>query len=320
MANFIVLDNLRKSFGNIVAVNGISMTVDKGDILGFIGPNGSGKSTTMKMATGFLTPDMGTSHICGISMNKHPKEAKKLIGYLPEGAPAYGEMTTIGFLNFIADVRRLSGKERSLKISKAIDRAQIKHVLNQQIDTLSKGFKRRVGLSQAIMHEPKVLILDEPTDGLDPNQKHHVRQLITEISRDTAVIVSTHILEEVDAVCSGVILINKGNVVLNGSAKDLRSKLANHNAVNIKLRPEDLENCKRLLLTLSSISKIEVHEETQHNVNLKVLPKENMIIITDVAKVIADNKLPISDISVDQVRLDDAFRKLTTNEIGISNE
>jgi len=320
MADFIVLDNLKKTFGDIVAVNGISMSVNKGDILGFIGPNGSGKSTTMKMATGFLTPDSGTSHICGISMNKYPKEAKKLIGYLPEGAPAYGEMTTIGFLNFIADIRGLTGKERGIKIDKAIERAQIKYVLKQQIDTLSKGFKRRVGLSQAIMHEPKVLILDEPTDGLDPNQKHHVRQLITEISKNTAVIVSTHILEEVDAVCSGVLLINKGNIILDGSARELRSKLENHNAVNVKLKPEDLENAKRLLLTLSSISKIEVHEETQHNVNLKVLPKENMIIITDIAKVIADNKLPISDISVDRVRLDDAFRKLTTNDTGILNE
>ena len=187
MENRIILDSLYKSFGELQAVNNVSMTVEVGEILGFIGPNGSGKSTTMKMATGYLKADSGTSTICGVNMEINPKEAKKLIGYLPEGAPAYGEMTTIGFLNFIADIRGYYGKKRAIQIDKAVERARIKHVLHQQIDTLSKGYKRRVGLSQAIMHEPKILILDEPTDGLDPNQKHHVRELITEISKTTAI-------------------------------------------------------------------------------------------------------------------------------------
>ncbi len=311
MTDQIVLANLHKSFGELKAVNNVSLNVKVGQILGFIGPNGSGKSTTMKMATGYLQPDSGSSNICGIDIEKNPKEAKKLIGYLPEGAPAYGEMTTIGFLNFIADIRGYFGKQRSFQIDKAVERARIKHVLHQQIDTLSKGYKRRVGLSQAILHDPKILILDEPTDGLDPNQKHHVRELITEISRTTAIIVSTHILEEVDAVCSGVLLINKGNIVLDGSASELRSKVESHNSVLIKVNPNDVENLKRLLLTISGVSKIETVNETENNVNVHIYPKENRIILTEIAKIIADNKFPINDIHQNHIALDEAFRKLT---------
>jgi len=311
MTDQIVLTNLHKTFGDLKAVNNVSLNVKAGQILGFIGPNGSGKSTTMKMATGYLQPDSGSSNICGIDIEKNPKEAKKLIGYLPEGAPAYGEMTTIGFLNFIADIRGYFGKQRSLQIDKAVERARIKHVLHQQIDTLSKGYKRRVGLSQAILHDPKILILDEPTDGLDPNQKHHVRELITEISRTTAIIVSTHILEEVDAVCSGVLLINKGNIVLDGSASELRSKVESHNSVLIKVNPNDVGNLKRLLLTISGVSKIETVNETENNVNVHIYPKENRIILTEIAKIIADNKFPINDIHQNHIALDEAFRKLT---------
>ena len=311
MTDQIVLTNLHKTFGDLKAVNDVSLNVKVGQILGFIGPNGSGKSTTMKMATGYLQPDSGSSNICGIDIEKNPKEAKKLIGYLPEGAPAYGEMTTIGFLNFIADIRGYFGKQRSLQIDKAVERARIKHVLHQQIDTLSKGYKRRVGLSQAILHDPKILILDEPTDGLDPNQKHHVRELITEISRTTAIIVSTHILEEVDAVCSGVLLINKGNIVLDGSASELRSKVESHNSVLIKVHPNDLENLKRLLLTISGVSKIETVNETENNINVHIYPKENRIILTEIAKIIADSKFTINDIHQNHIALDEAFRKLT---------
>ncbi len=311
MTDQIVLSNLHKSFGDLKAVNNVSLNVKVGQILGFIGPNGSGKSTTMKMATGYLQPDSGSSNICGIDIEKNPKEAKKLIGYLPEGAPAYGEMTTIGFLNFIADIRGYFGKQRSVQIDKAVERARIKHVLHQQIDTLSKGYKRRVGLSQAILHDPKILILDEPTDGLDPNQKHHVRELITEISRTTAIIVSTHILEEVDAVCSGVLLINKGNIILDGSSSELRSKVERHNSVLIKVHPNDVENLRRLLLTISGVSKIETVNETENNVNVHIYPKENRIILTEIAKIIADNKFPINDIHQNHIALDEAFRKLT---------
>ena len=178
-------------------------------------------------------------------------------------------------------------------------------------DRLSKGYKRRVGLAQAIMHEPKILILDEPTDGLDPNQKHHVRELITDITKNTAIIVSTHILEEVDAVCTGVLLINNGNVVLKGLASELRSKVDSHNSLILKADPKDVEDIKRSLLSVSNISKIELADQTEKNVNIYIYPKENKIILTEIAKIIADNKLPIKDLHQNHIALDEAFRKLT---------
>ena len=218
------LEGLCRSFGRIVAVDGISLSVDKGEVLGFLGPNGAGKSTTMKMAAGFLEPDAGHAFICDIDVFRHPVAAKRHLGYLPEGAPAYGEMTARGFLKFCGEVRGLSGARLRQAIDRTVERTRIGRVLGQTIETLSKGYKRRVGLAQAILHEPDVLILDEPTDGLDPNQKHQVRQLIREMAADSAIIVSTHILEEVPAVCDRAIIINNGRVVADGTAEALMAK------------------------------------------------------------------------------------------------
>ncbi len=215
------LEGLRRSFGRIVAVDGISLTVEKGEVLGFLGPNGAGKSTTMKMAAGFLEPDAGRALICDIDVFRDPVAARRNLGYLPEGAPAWGEMTVRGFLKFIAEVRGLRGAALREAIEKTVERTRIGVVLGQTIETLSKGYKRRVGLAQAILHEPPVLILDEPTDGLDPNQKHQVRGLIREMAAEAAIIVSTHILEEVPAVCDRAIIINNGRVVADGTAEEL---------------------------------------------------------------------------------------------------
>ena len=215
------LEGLRKSFGRIRAVDGISLSVDKGEVLGFLGPNGAGKSTTMKMAAGFLEPDAGRAFISGIDVFEKPVAAKSHLGYLPEGAPAYGEMTVRGFLKFCGEVRGLCGTRLKDAIGKAVERTRIEAVYGQTIETLSKGYKRRVGLAQAILHEPDVLILDEPTDGLDPNQKHQVRELIREMAADSAIIVSTHILEEVPAVCDRAIIINRGRIVADGTAEEL---------------------------------------------------------------------------------------------------
>ncbi|MEI6985173.1 MAG: ABC transporter ATP-binding protein [Rhodospirillaceae bacterium] len=212
----IEIDTLVKRFDGFTAVDGVSLTVDCGTVLGFLGPNGAGKSTTMKMITGFLTPCSGRISICGFDITERAQEAKRLIGYLPEGAPAYADMTPLEFLNFIADVRRLNGPDRRQKLDSAIARLELGPVLGQAIETLSKGFKRRVGLAQAILHDPKVLILDEPTDGLDPNQKHAVRDLITAMAATKAIIISTHILEEVEAVCSRSLIIAHGRVVAEG--------------------------------------------------------------------------------------------------------
>ena len=227
MAALIEADGLRKTFGALTAVDGISLRVAKGEVLGFLGPNGAGKSTTMKMLTGFLEPDDGRARIAGFDVSTHPREAKTRLGYLPEGAPAYGDMTPLGFLQFIASVRGFTGLAAKMRIEKAVERTTLKAVLGQNIETLSKGFKRRVGIAQAILHDPDVLIMDEPTDGLDPNQKFQVRALIQEMAKDKAIIVSTHILEEVEAVCTRAVVINKGRIVADGTAADLMRRAPN---------------------------------------------------------------------------------------------
>jgi len=220
----IKVKSLNKSFGPINAVRGVSFEVNHGEVLGFLGPNGAGKSTTMKMITGFLEPTSGTVEVNGFDVLDNPIEVKRSVGYLPEGAPAYGEMTVKSFLNFIADVRQLTGSHRQKRIDEVVDIINIKHVIDQSIETLSKGFKRRVGIAQAILHDPSVLILDEPTDGLDPNQKHEVRNLIKEMSEDKAIVISTHILEEVDAVCSRAIIISSGVLMFDGTPTELIAK------------------------------------------------------------------------------------------------
>jgi ABC-2 type transport system ATP-binding protein len=225
MSELLILEGLRKQFGDFVAVNGISLQVGEGEVLGFLGPNGAGKSTTMKMAAGFLEPDAGRAVICGHDVAVEPKLAKHKLGYLPEGAPAYGEMGVRPFLEFCGQVRGISGKELDKAVNRAMERTGLEPVARQVVDTLSKGFRRRVGLAQAIMHEPRVLILDEPTDGLDPNQKFHVRELIKELSEGRAIVISTHILEEVDAVCSRAIIIDRGSIVADGTADDLRKQM-----------------------------------------------------------------------------------------------
>ena len=212
----IEIDHLVKRFGAFTAVDGVSLSVERGTVLGFLGPNGAGKSTTMKMITGFLPPTAGRVSVGGFDLADRPVEAKRRIGYLPEGAPAYAEMTPRAFLGFVADVRGLEGDERRRALARAVDLLELGPVLEQTIDTLSKGFKRRVGLAQAILHDPEVLILDEPTDGLDPNQKHAVRTLIREMAATKAIIISTHILEEVEAVCTRSLIIARGRLLAEG--------------------------------------------------------------------------------------------------------
>jgi ABC-2 type transport system ATP-binding protein len=220
----IEIRNLTKRYGALTAVNDISFTVSPGEVLGFLGPNGAGKSTTMKMITGFLAPTSGTITVCGHDVENDPLAAKACMGYLPEGAPSYGEMTVRNFLEFIADIRRLSGDRRRSRLDDVIARLQLGSVLEQMIETLSKGFKRRVGLAQALLHDPQVLILDEPTDGLDPNQKHQVRTLINDMSKDKIIVISTHILEEVDAVCNRAIIIAGGKLLADATPKELAAR------------------------------------------------------------------------------------------------
>jgi len=216
--------NLTKKYQWLLAVDDLSFSAEPGEVLGFLGPNGAGKTTTMRMIAGFITPTSGSASICGHDVLSAPLAAKAALGYLPEGAPTYGEMTVHGFLDFIADLRSLEGTHRKSRLDYVIGRLQLEPVLEQTIETLSKGFKRRVGLAQAIVHDPKVLILDEPTDGLDPVQKHEVRALIKEIAREKTIVISTHILEEVDAVCTRAIIIARGRLVADDTPAGLSAR------------------------------------------------------------------------------------------------
>jgi len=224
MSAMIEIRGLSKHFGPLTAVDGVSFDVARGEVLGFLGPNGAGKSTTMKMATGFLTPSAGTIRIAGHDVAEDPVAAKSALGYLPEGAPAYPDMTAEGFLRFVAEIRGLKGAEREERVAHVVRKVHLEGVMHQPIETLSKGYKRRVGLAQAILHDPAVLIMDEPTDGLDPNQKHEVRSLIREMGQSKAIVLSTHILEEVEAVCTRAIVINRGRVVFDGTPAELESR------------------------------------------------------------------------------------------------
>jgi len=220
----LTVSNLTKRFGPIHAVKGISFTVEKGEVLGYLGPNGAGKSTSMRMITGFLPPTSGTAVICGHDIIEDSVAAKRCIGYLPENAPSYHNMTVTGFLNFIGKIRGYHGAELKSKVDSAIAKSRLEGVCSQSIETLSKGYRQRTCFAQAILHDPQVLIMDEPTDGLDPNQKFVVRQMIKEMAADKVIIVSTHILEEVDAVCTRAIIISDGDIVANGTPDELRAQ------------------------------------------------------------------------------------------------
>ena len=220
----ISIKGLTKQFGPRTVVDKVTFSADIGEVLGFLGPNGAGKSTTMNMIVGFLSPSEGSAEVCGFDVLKAPLDVKRSVGYLPEGAPAYPDMTPLGFLRFISGIRGFNGSEREEKVQNAVRMTRIEEVAQQPIETLSKGYKRRVGLAQALLHDPKVLILDEPTDGLDPNQKQVVRDLIKEMASTKCIVISTHILEEVDAVCSRAMIIASGKVVADGSPSELKSQ------------------------------------------------------------------------------------------------
>ena len=302
---------LQKTFGTIAAVNGISLSVRKGEVLGFLGPNGAGKSTTMKMLTGFLEPNAGRASICGHDVQEDPRQAKTNLGYLPEGAPAYGEMTARSFLTFIGEIRGYSGSELATRVAAASGKAALDEVMDQRIETLSKGFKRRVGIAQAILHNPPVLILDEPTDGLDPNQKFHIRKLIRDMATDKAIIVSTHILEEVEAVCTRAVVIAKGRIVADGTAEELMRRVPYHGAVVIKVASAKADAVKAALSALPNVSKVDVLGKADGITQLRALAASGKSIATDAASALAANSIAVDELYVERGRLDDVFRQIT---------
>ena len=311
MASLIEATGLRKTFGSITAVDGISLSVNKGEVLGFLGPNGAGKSTTMKMITGFLEPDAGSASICGADVLTEPKLAKSKLGYVPEGAPAYGDMTPTAFLTFIAEIRGYTANDIRSRVSAAISRAGLGSVVDQRIETLSKGFKRRVGIAQAILHDPPVLIMDEPTDGLDPNQKHHVRELIREMAPHKAIIVSTHILEEVEAVCTRAVIINKGRIVADGTAENLLSRARNHGAISIRVPEADAARIASALSAITEVAGVETVEKINGQIRLRALPKGTVSPATAISALIRKESLSVEETYIERGKLDDVFREIT---------
>lgn len=308
----IFANNLSKRFGHLQAVDDISLNLSRGEVLGFLGPNGSGKSTTMKMITGFMRPDKGQIEICGINMLTQPIAAQRHIGYLPEGAPAYDDLTTFAYLSFIAEIRQFFGASKHRAISYVVERTNIGAVLHQPIGTLSKGFKRRVGLAQALLHNPDVLILDEPTDGLDPNQKHEVRNLIREISPDKAIIISTHILEEVETLCDRTLIIANGHVVSNGTPREFEQRSRYYNAVTLILAPSDTDAVHKQLLSIEGVSDVEI-TATADSSTLIALADPDQNILSSIATRAQQQSWPIVQLHLKKVNLDEIFRDVTTN-------
>ncbi|MCZ6667019.1 MAG: ABC transporter ATP-binding protein [Gammaproteobacteria bacterium] len=311
MEALIEVNGLSKDFGSLRAVKDLSLKVYRGEVLGFLGPNGAGKSTTMKMITGFLAPTSGSVSIAGFDIEKSPIEAKARIGYLPEGAPAYGEMTPIGFLEFIADIRGMPRSQRNARITEVVSRIHLESVLHQRIETLSKGFKRRVGLAQAILHDPEILIMDEPTDGLDPNQKHEVRSLIQEMAADKAIVISTHILEEVDAVCTRAIIIGRGEIIFSGTPRELASRSRYNNAATIVIDVSDIERVRSALRSMSGVQDVE-ESRSGDEARITVIPEEGANPAVAVQQCLADIGCNPHEFFVEHGRLDEVFRSITT--------
>jgi ABC-2 type transport system ATP-binding protein len=301
---------LQRRFGPILAVDNVTFTVARGEVLGFLGPNGAGKSTTMKMITGFLAPTAGTAIVCGADIVAEPIRAKSRIGYLPEGAPCYPDMTAASFLHFIARIRGFDGAEARSRIGLAVERTQLQSVLAQPIETLSKGFKRRVGLAQALLHDPEVLILDEPTDGLDPNQKHEVRGLINALAAEKAIIISTHLLEEVDAVCTRAIIIAEGRILADGTPGELEARSRHHNAVRLSLASEGLD-APEALMRLPGVASVEAVDD-EDGPALMIFPKNGHPIVAEVSDLVRAAQWPVVALRVERGRLDDVFRSITT--------
>ncbi len=302
---------ITKRYGDFTAVDAISFRVEPGQVLGFLGPNGAGKSTTMKMLAGFLSPTSGGATVAGYDIEKQPLEAKRALGYLPEGAPSYGEMSVREFLDFIADVRELKGDLREKRLDDAVERLHLDRVLEQPIDTLSKGFKRRVGLAGAILHDPKVLILDEPTDGLDPNQKQEVRTLINSMARDKTIIISTHLLEEVHAVCDRAIIIAGGRILADATPSELEARSRYHQAVS--LTAPNVKEARDALSKVADVASIEVDPQDGR---ITAFPKPGRSIFVAVGDALKAQGVTVSELALEAGRLDEVFRTITQGATG----
>jgi ABC-2 type transport system ATP-binding protein len=310
----IKVENLVKAFGPKLAVNGVSFTVERGEVLGFLGPNGAGKSTTMRMITGFIPPTSGRITIGGFDVVENPIAAKRLIGYLPENAPAYTDMTVMGFLRFAAELRGLRGASRDKAVERAMELCFLESVRHQSIDTLSKGFRHRTCFAQSIIHDPDVLILDEPTDGLDPNQKHEVRSLIRRMGEKKAIVFSTHILEEVDAACTRAIIIDRGRIVANGTPQELRQRSEMAGAVTMRVKGPTTTELRDRLQSLSTVRKTLFVKEDGSAVCARVVPSPTALdgqLEESLFDLVLREKWRLLELRTEEGRLDEVFRSIT---------
>lgn len=307
----IKVQNLTKEFGVKRAVDGVSFSVERGEVLGFLGPNGAGKSTTMRMITGFIPPSAGSVTVGGFDVVEQAIPARRLIGYLPENAPAYTDMTVFGFLNFAAEIRGLRGDGKKRAVDRVVETCFLEAVLHQSVETLSKGYRHRTCFAQSIIHDPDVLVLDEPTDGLDPNQKHEVRQLIRRMGQKKAIIFSTHILEEVDAVCSRAIIIDRGRIVANGTPEQLRQRSEWAGAVTLRVSGLNASALNQKLTSLSTVKRLTILKEESTSVTARVFPRTN--VNGALASSIADaaQGWHIEELHTEEGRLDEVFRSIT---------
>lgn len=305
-------ENLIKAYGFKLAVNDVSFTVERGEVLGFLGPNGAGKSTTMRMITGFIPPSRGKIRIGGHDMLTDSIRARRLIGYLPESAPVYGEMTVASFLGFCAELNGLRGSEKKKAVNRAVEMCFIESVLHQSVDTLSKGFRHRTCFAQAIIHDPDVLVLDEPTDGLDPNQKHEIRNLIRRMGERKAIIFSTHILEEVEAVCSRAIIIDRGQIVANGTPEELKRKSEFGGTILLAVRGASGAQLAERFSTIPEARKVTIVKEENGEVWARIFPKSegrNGELVRNA--MVAANGWPVAELRTEEGRLDEVFRNIT---------
>jgi len=307
-------NNLKKSFDQFIAVDSINLQVDRGEVVGFLGPNGAGKSTTMKMLTGFLEPDDGEIFINGIDLKSNPLKAKEYIGYLPEGAPSYSDMIVSDFLSFIGKMRGLSDKSLSNRLEEMADQINLKEMWDRPVETLSKGFKRRVGIAQALIHDPDILILDEPTDGLDPNQKHEMRNLIKKISKNKAIVISTHILEEVEAVCSRAIIIADGKLLANDTPQNLENKFLNKHTLSIKISDKINNVVSKEIKSSLKYEEIKIQKYDASTYIILISDNKKVPNINTVLKQINKHKLNVIEANFQKVNLEKIFRSITTGK------
>ena len=317
----IKVHNLAKVFGAKRAVDGISFSVERGEVLGFLGPNGAGKSTTMRMITGFFPPTEGSITVGGFDVVEQAIESRRLIGYLPENAPAYTDMTVYGFLKFAAEIRGMRGEARIKAVHRVVEMCFLEGVLHQSVETLSKGYRHRTCFAQSIIHDPDVLVLDEPTDGLDPNQKHEVRGLIKRMGEKKAIIFSTHILEEVDAVCSRAIIIDRGRIVANGTPLELRQKSDWAGAVTVRVTGVNASSANAKLSQLPGVKRTALLKEEATRVTIRVFPKavdSNGTLARSIAE--AAQGWHVEELHTEEGRLDEVFRSITMPDIPVTTK